>query len=61
MKNLQKMSRENLKEILGGIKHDCNVDSDCTTVPGCGICTLFMGKRTCIMFWYDETTGTCPQ
>lgn len=54
------MNRENLKEILGGVNHECNIDSDCTTIPGCGICTLFMGKRVCIMFSYDPVTNSCP-
>lgn len=59
MKNLKKINRENQKEILGGVNHECNIDSDCATIPGCGICTLFMKKRVCIMFFYDPVTNSC--
>lgn len=60
MKNLKKIKRENLKKILGGVNHECNFDSDCSPIPGCATCSLFLGRRVCIMFSYDPVTHTCP-
>jgi hypothetical protein len=47
MKNLKKLSRENLKIISGGGVQACRQDSDCGAY-GCAFCKMFNNHSICM-------------
>ncbi|MBL1219589.1 hypothetical protein JET18_02005 [Chryseobacterium sp. L7] len=61
MKNSKKLSRENLRSIIGGMGDSCAVDLDCGPT-GCAKCTDLRGRKVCFYLYpYDPSIpGSCP-